>query len=66
MVRPGDSLWTIAAEHLGQRAAPWEIAAEWPRWYEGNRDVIGQHPGRLRPGTVLRRPAETHHGPSPS
>ncbi|GAB3842338.1 LysM peptidoglycan-binding domain-containing protein [Nesterenkonia populi] len=57
VVRPGDSLWSIAAAHLGSRAAAWEIAAEWPRWYRDNRDRIGPDPGMLLPGTLLRPPA---------
>lgn len=56
VVRPGETLWSIAADHLGGRAAPWEVAAEWPRWYRDNRDRIGPDPGLLLPGTVLRPP----------
>ena len=56
VVRPGDSLWAIAARALpgDQRAA--EIAAEWPRWYAANRAVIGNDPDLIHPGQRLRAP----------
>ncbi|WP_022871868.1 LysM peptidoglycan-binding domain-containing protein [Nesterenkonia alba] len=57
-VKPGDSLWTIAAEHLGPQATDWEIARHWPRWYEANRTVIGDDPALLQPGTILTPPEE--------
>lgn len=55
-VRAGDSLWTIAARELGPAASDVEIAAQWPRWYEANRQVIGVDPNVLLPGQVLRPP----------
>lgn len=55
-VRPEDTLWTLAAEHLGSDATDWEIAREWPRWHQYNFDRIGREPGGLRPGTILRIP----------
>ncbi|MEO6886740.1 MAG: LysM peptidoglycan-binding domain-containing protein [Jatrophihabitantaceae bacterium] len=58
-VRPGDSLWTIAARRLGPGAAQAQIAAQWPRWYALNRAVIGTDPGLIRPGQVLQPPLET-------
>ncbi|WP_155853770.1 LysM peptidoglycan-binding domain-containing protein [Arthrobacter sp. H5] len=57
VVRPGDSLWTIAAAHLGPMASEAEIAAAWPRWHSSNRAVIGNDPGLLIPGQVLSAPA---------
>jgi nucleoid-associated protein YgaU len=57
VVVPGDCLWTIAADSLGRGTTNAEIAAEWPRWYEANRRVIGADPDLLLPGTVLRAPA---------
>ncbi len=57
-VRPGDSLWSITASHLG-RASTAQIAAEWPRWYAANREVIGADPGLIHPGQVLVAPAES-------
>jgi nucleoid-associated protein YgaU len=55
-VRPGDSLWRIAAAHLDADASNAEIAASWPRWYEANRAVIGADPGLIHPGQVLQAP----------
>ena len=57
VVRRGDSLWTLAARHLGPGATVAEIAAEWPRWFEVNRHQIGGNPDRLIPGERLRAPA---------
>lgn len=56
-VRPGDSLWLIAARRLGSDAAPPAVAAAWPRWYAANQTVIGGDPGLITPGQVLRPPA---------
>ena len=55
-VRPGDSLWLIAARRLGAHAGPTHIAVEWPRWYAANREVIGPDPDLIRPGQVLVEP----------
>ncbi|MGJ9373962.1 LysM peptidoglycan-binding domain-containing protein [Nesterenkonia sp. CF4.4] len=57
VVRLGDSLWEIAAEHLGSDATDWEIAASWPQWYAANRDRIGDDPGIIHPGTILNAPS---------
>lgn len=56
VVRRGDSLWVIAARHLDAGAGAAEIAAEWPRWYSANRELIGPDPDLLRPGQRLRPP----------
>jgi nucleoid-associated protein YgaU len=56
-VRPGDTLWDIAARHLGPAATDQEIAHTWPRWFAANRAVIGPDPDRLRPGQRLTPPA---------
>ena len=56
VVHRGDSLWLLAARHLGEGATDAEIAAEWPRWYAANRQVIGPDPDLLLPGQVLRAP----------
>ena len=52
-VAPGDSLWSLAATHLGADATRQEIAASWPRWYAENRTTIGADPDRIRPGMTL-------------
>ncbi len=55
-VRRGDTLWDLAARHLGPHATDAEIAAEWPRWYEANRAVVGDDPDLLLPGRQLQPP----------
>lgn len=60
VVLRGDSLWGIAAARLGAGASATEIAQSWPRWYAANRQVIGDDPDDLRPGTRLQPP-----GPEP-
>src|SRR4051812_27971727 len=55
-VRRGDTLWSIAARHLGPSASDAEIAHEWPRWYAANRDALGDDPDLLLPGQQLRPP----------
>lgn len=55
-VRPGDSLWAIAAARLGANPAPARVAAAWPRWFATNRAVIGADPDHLVPGEVLKAP----------
>ncbi len=57
VVRRGDTLWAIARERLGAGASDVEVAREWPRWYAANRDVIGDDPDLVLPGTRLRVPA---------
>jgi len=56
VVRRGDTLWDIAARHLGPDADAAEVAAEWPRWHRANREVIGPEPDLIRPGQRLRPP----------
>lgn len=58
-VRTGETLWDIAAEHLGPGATDWEIAAEWPAWYAANRTRIAGPPHPLTPGIVLTPPGHT-------
>ncbi len=61
VVHRGDSLWSIAARHLGREPSDAEIADAWPRWYAANRTVIGSDPDLLLPGQVLTTP----EGPQP-
>ncbi len=49
-VRPGDTLFSIARQLLGDHH-------QWSRIYELNRDVLG-NPNRIEPGQVLRMPFE--------
>ncbi len=59
-VAPGDSLWAIAAHHLGPDAGNRQIAAEWPRWFAANRDEIGPDPDHIVAGTTLHVPPPVH------
>jgi nucleoid-associated protein YgaU len=56
VVVKGDTLWDIAAARLGAGATNSEIAAEWPRWYGENREVIGHDPDLILPGQRLLPP----------
>ena len=56
VVRPGDSLWLIAARRLGPTATDGEVAGAWPRWYAANRQLIGDDPELIRPGQRLDPP----------
>ncbi|HET8614905.1 MAG TPA: LysM domain-containing protein [Actinomycetales bacterium] len=56
VVRRGDSLWSIAARHLGPGASQADVAEQWPRWWQANRSTIGDDPDLLLPGQVLVRP----------
>jgi len=56
-VRPGDSLWSIAASHIGPGATDAQIAAAWPRFYAANRAVVGPDPNLIYPGQRLTLPA---------
>ena len=56
VVTRGDTLWAIAARHLGGGASEADIAAEWPRWHTANRAVIGDDPDLILPGMILRPP----------
>lgn len=56
VVRTGDTLWSLAARHLGKQATVQDIAEEWPRWYAANRDIIGADPDLILPGQELAIP----------
>lgn len=56
VVRPGDSLWTIARSHLSDSASDADIAAEWPLWWQENKKAVGSDPSLIRPGLVLHSP----------
>jgi nucleoid-associated protein YgaU len=57
VVRRGDTLWDIAARHLGPSATAVDISRAWPAWYDANRAVIGPDPGVIRPGELLSAPS---------
>ena len=56
-VRPGDSLWRIAARALPRGATTAAVERSWHRWYGANRAVIGPDPGLLQPGQQLTPPS---------
>jgi hypothetical protein len=58
VVRPGDSLWSIAAGALGPRPTNARVALAWPRWWSTNRAVIGPDPDLILPGQRLLAPAD--------
>lgn len=68
LVRPGDSLWSIA-ERLLDGAGPRQIDAKWRQIHRANRSVIGPDPDLIIPGTTLRIPRPStdlphdHHRP---
>jgi resuscitation-promoting factor RpfA len=59
MVRPGDCLWTIAAQHLGADATNADIDRAWRAIWAANRDRIGADPNLIHPGLVLAMPVPT-------
>ncbi len=56
VVHRGDSLWSIAARHLGPDASAAEVDRSWREWFSLNRDRIGADPHLILPGQVLRAP----------
>jgi nucleoid-associated protein YgaU len=58
-VRPGDCLWSLAAEHLAPDAGLAAIDQAWRAVYGANRGVVGPDPDLLVPGTRLRVPSPT-------
>lgn len=54
VVRPGDTLWDIAAADLPPGASDAEITAHWQRLFQHNAGVLGPDPDLIRPGTPLR------------
>jgi resuscitation-promoting factor RpfA len=58
VVQAGDSLWKIAARHLGPGATAQATAIAWHQWFAANRQVVGDNPDLIHPGQRLRPP---HH-----
>jgi hypothetical protein len=56
VVRPGDSLWSIAVADLPAGSGDAEVAAHWRRIYRLNRGVIGPDPDLIRPHQHLLLP----------
>lgn len=57
VVVPGDTLWEIAAAHLGDSPPDAEIAQAVTRWYAANRAAVGADPDLILPGLTLRAPS---------
>jgi hypothetical protein len=62
VVEPGDTLWAIAAAHLGSGVTDGETAQAWPAIYALNRHLIGPDPSLITPGQRLVLPAIGHEG----
>lgn len=58
LVRPGDSLWTIASDLLPASASDRAVTAAWHRLHGANRAAIGCDPDLLLPGTRLDVPKQ--------
>jgi len=48
-IQPGDSLWDIARNHLGD-------GSRWHEIYNLNSDLIGDNPALIHPGTEIKLP----------
>lgn len=55
-VRPGDTLWALAARTLPPGAGDAQVAARWHHLYALNRAVIGADPDLIVPGQQLVLP----------
>ncbi len=61
-VRPGESLWSIAAGLASRNAGDTHIDSAWRELYRHNHRVIGPDPDLIHPGTRLNLP--TPHRPA--
>jgi nucleoid-associated protein YgaU len=62
VVHRGDTLWSIAARHLGPAASLADVDAEWRRWHAANHGVIGDNPNLILPGQLLGPPPAPRAG----
>ncbi len=58
VVRPGDTLWDLAAATLPASPGVSRIDRTWRAWYAANRRTIGPDPDLLLPGQRLIPPRE--------
>jgi hypothetical protein len=63
MVKPGDTLWAIAARSLPPGAGAADIARACARWYASNRNIIGDDPNLIHPSQHLTPPTPTEDTP---
>ncbi len=56
-VRPGDTLWAIAARSLPDSASDADVAAATVAWHRANLDVIGADPDLIVPAQLLAPPS---------
>jgi nucleoid-associated protein YgaU len=64
VVRPGDSLWRLAAARADASAPASQVARSVVRLHRANREVIGADPDLIRPGqrlVVPGQPSRDHH-----
>jgi hypothetical protein len=58
LVRPGDTLWSLAARDLPADSPDARIAARWHAIYAANRSLIGPDPDVIVPGVRVRLPGK--------
>ena len=58
VVRPGDTLWSLAARGLPAGSPDALVAARWRAIYAANRSLIGPDPDVIAPGQRLRLPGK--------
>lgn len=58
-VRPGDCLWSIAAQALGANPTNADVDRSWRAIYAANRTAIGTDPNLIHPGLILTLPPLT-------
>ena len=56
-VRPGDTLWGLAAARLPASSSAQQITRGWQEWYLANHRQIGPDPGLLLVGEILLVPS---------
>ena len=64
-VRPGDTLWSLAAGALPDDATDSVVDRTWRAWYAANRRTVGPDPDLLLPGQRLVAPDEPPPGRNP-
>lgn len=62
VVRPGDTLWSLAAADLSPTADDRDVTRRWHRLHDLNRAVIGDDPDLIHPGQRLSLPPAAHRG----